>query len=201
MEKLKKICVVITVMMTIILSASAQNLTAAQMNIYFGSPKKVILTNSQGTTITEFDRKGRITKVIQGNMSVKYEWSEDGENVILSMYQGANYQESGYIEIRENTPSKLNYVVGEMVTMDVSFKSNGALEKAVMDSPQMSGAITYLYYNENDAYPYAIDQSVGNQSAKCSIIIEELDSYGNAIVFTQEFMGNKDVTRLTIDYY
>lgn len=201
MANLKKICAVIALMMTMILPVKTQNLTARQMNIYFGSPKKAIMTNSQGTTIAEFDRVGRVIKAMQGNMSINYDWSEDGTVVTLSMYQGANYIDQGHIKIIENTPSKLKYDMGGVVTMNISFKNNGALDKVVMTNPQMSGTMTYFYKHESDVFPYAIEQAAGNQSAKGSVTIDETDSYGNAIVYTQELMGNKDVTRLTIEYY
>lgn len=201
MTNLKQIFAAITLFFTMILSAAAQNLTANQMNIYFGSPKKVIMTNSQGTTVTEFDRRGRVTKANQGNMSISYDWSDDGSEVTLSMYQGVNMQDQGHIKIIENTPSKLKYDIGGMVMMDIFFKNNGAVDKVVMANPQMTGTMTYFYHQQSDVYPYAIEQASGNQSAKGSVIIDETDSYGNAIVYTQEFMGNKDVTRLIIEYY
>ena len=69
-------------------AASAQNLTARQMNIYFGNPQTVTATNSQGTITTEFDRQGRILKMTQGNMRLVYDWSDD------------NYQSCGIILYR-----------------------------------------------------------------------------------------------------
>lgn len=201
MKSLKQICAVITLLTTMYLSATAQNLTASQMNIYFGAPKKVCMTNSQGTTVTEFDRNGRVTKVQQGNMSINYDWSEDGSEVILSMYQGSIFQEHRHIRIIEYTLSKLKYDIGGVVTMDIFFKKNGTLDKIVMANPQMTGTMTYFYHCESDVYPYAVEQVAGNQCVKGSVIIDETDSYGNAIVYTQECMGNKDITRLTIEYY
>ena len=53
--------------------ALAQSLSAAQMNIYYGHPKTVTMTNQQGTVITELDRQGRVTQVTQGNMRMTYE--------------------------------------------------------------------------------------------------------------------------------
>lgn len=201
MVNLKQIGTVIALMIVMILPATAQNLTARQMNIYFGTPKKVTMTNSQGTTVTEFDPIDRVTKAQQGNMRINYEWSEDGSEVIMSMYQGANYQDHGHVKILENTSSRLKYEIGGMMTMDIVFKGNGALDKVVMTNPQMSGTMTYFYEKESDVYPYAIEQASGNQAVKASVTIDKTDSYGNAIVFTQEAMGNKDVTRLTIEYY
>jgi hypothetical protein len=201
MSKFKTICAVITFMMTMILPAKAQNLTASQMNIYFGSPKKVTMANSQGTTITEFDRDGRITKAMQGNMSINYDWSEDGTEVTISMYQGANLQDNGTIKIIENTPYKLKYNIGEVTTVDISFKKNGVLDTVVTTNPQMSGTMTYYYKQSTDVYPYAIEQTSGNRSAVVSVTIDEIDSYGNAIAFTQDLWGNKYLTNLTIEYY
>lgn len=198
MTHFQKIYVVIVFIMTMILPANAQNLTASQMNIYFGSPKKVTVTNSQGTTMTEFDRKGRVTSTKQGNMSVTYQWSDDGTEVTLSMYQGANFQDHGHINVIENTPSRLKYDMGGILTMDITFKKNKALDKVVMTNPQMSGTITYIYNQESDIYPYSIEQTAGNQVVKASVTINETDSYGNPIVFTQELMGNKDITKQTI---
>lgn len=201
MVNLKKISVVIALVAAVILPTKAQNLTASQLNVYFGTPKKVTMTNSQGTTVTEFDRSGRVTKATQGNMSINYDWSDDGSEVTLSMYQGVNMQDHGHIKIIENTHSKLKYEIGGMVMMDISFKNNGAMDKLIMTNPQMSATMTYFYDQESDVFPYAIEQVAGNQSAKVSVTIDETDSFGNAIVYTQELMGNKDVTRLTIEYY
>lgn len=201
MMKLKLPCVAIILVMTTALPVVAQNLTARQMNIYFGSPKKVTMSNSQGTTVTEFDRIGRVTSTKQGNMSISYEWNESGDSVILSMYQGANYQDHTHIKIVENSRSQLKYTIGNMVDMEISFNGNGALEKSVMTTPQMSTSMIYYYKGEGDIFPYVIEQEMGNQSMKLSVSINETDFYGNAIVYTQEFMGNKDVTRLTIEYY
>lgn len=201
MMKLKLPCVAIILVMTAALPVAAQNLTARQMNIYFGSPKKVTMSNSQGTTVTEFDRIGRVTSAKQGNMSISYEWNVSGDSVILSMYQGANYQDHTHIKIVENSRSQLKYTIGNMVDMEISFNGNGALEKSVMTTPQMSTSMIYYYKSEGDIFPYVIEQEMGNQSMKLSVSINETDFYGNAIVYTQEFMGNKDVTRLTIEYY
>lgn len=201
MMKLKLPCVAIILVMTTALPVVAQNLTARQMNIYFGSPKKVTMSNSQGTTVTEFDIVGRVTSTKQGNISISYEWNESGDSVILSMYQGANYQDHTHIKIVENSRLQLKYTIGNMVDMEISFNGNGALEKSVMTTPQMSTSMIYYYKSESDIFPYVIEQKMGNQSMKLSVSINETDFYGNAIVYTQEFMGNKDVTRLTIEYY
>lgn len=201
MMKLKLPCVAIILIMTTALPVVAQNLTARQMNIYFGSPKKVTMSNSQGTTVTEFDRIGRVTSTKQGNMSISYEWNESGDSVILSMYQGANYQDHTHIKIVKNSQSQLKYTIGNMVDIEISFNGNGALEKSVMTTHQMSTSMIYYYKSDKDVFPYVIEQEMGNQSMKLSVSINETDFYGNAIVYTQEFMGNKDVTRLTIEYY
>lgn len=201
MKTLKHFCTVIAFMMTIILPTTAQNLTASQLNIYFGSPKKATVTNSQGTIIAEFDRNGRVTKVTQGNMSFKYDWSTDGKEVTVSMYQGANFQDSGLINVLENSPSRLKYVIGDMATMDISFKNNGAVEKIQMSNPQGNGTMTYFYDNASDVFPYAIEMSTGVQSAKISVTIDKTDSYGNPTAYTQEIMGQKEVTKMIIEYY
>lgn len=201
MVNLKQISVVIAFIAAVILPTKAQNLTASQLNVYFGTPKKVTVTNSQGTTVTEFDRSGRVIKAKQGNMSINYDWSDNGSEVTLSMYQGVNMKNHVHIKIIENTPSKLKYDIDGVVQMDISFKNNGALDKMINTNPQMSGTMTYFYNQESDVFPYAIEQVAGNQSAKVSITIDETDSYGNPIVSTQEFMGNKEVTRLMIEYY
>lgn len=201
MVNLKQICAVIALVVAVILPTAAQNLTASQLNVYFGSPKKVTMTNSQGATVTEFDRNGRITNAKQDNMRISYDWSDDGSEVTLSMYQGVNLQDHGHIKIIENTLSRLKYDMGGMITMDITFKKNGAMDKTIMTNSQMSATVAYLYNNKSDVFPYAIEQSVGNKSVKVSVTIDETDSYGNPTAYTQEFMGNKDVTRLTIDYY
>lgn len=201
MMKLKLPCVAIILIMTTALPVVAQNLTARQMNIYFGSPKKMTMSNSQGTTVTEFDRIGRVTSTKQGNMSISYEWNESGDSVILSMYQGANYQDHTHIKIVKNSRSQLKYTIGNMVDIEISFNGNGALEKSVMTTHQMSTSMIYYYKSDKDVFPYAIEQDMGNQSMKLCVNVNETDSYGNAIEYTQEFLGNRNVTRLIIEYY
>lgn len=182
-------------------TAVAQNLTAKQMNIYFGNPKSVITTNSQGTIKTEFDTFGRITKILQGNMHVVYDWNKDGSGVTLSMYQGANFMDSGTIEISVFNNMEYKYMVGGEVETTVIFKDNGAMDKTIMSNPQITGTMTFYYYSASDMFPYAIEQSMGVQSVVASVTINETDEKGNPTVYTQESMGNKDVTTQSIVYY
>jgi len=181
--------------------STAQSLTAAQMNIYFGHPKSATMTNSQGTVVTEFDREGRVINVTQGSMRMVYEWSPEGDKVTLSMFQGQSLKESGVIEISEFTKTCYKYVMGGATSVEIAFKENGAMEKSVMTNQSMTLVMTYFYHNLDDVYPYAIEQSLGNQSIKASVTIDEKDSYGNAVRYTQEIMGQKDVTQMMIDYY
>ena len=197
----RHLAVVFMMIVTGAISMVAQNLTAAQMNIYFGHPKKVIQTNSQGTTITEFDRDGRVMNVIQGNMRAVYKWHDAGKKVTLSMYQGPNLQDSGVIVISEMTKNLYKYNMGGMADVEVTFKENGAMLQTVMTNPQMSMAMKYLYRDEKDMYPYAVEQSMGDQSVKGVVTIDKTDSCGNAVEFSQEVMGQKAVTSLTIEYY
>ena len=201
MMKFKLLFVVIMSFIIATLPMVAQELTARQMNIYFGHPKKVTRTNSQGTSVMEFDRSGRVICARQGNMSIAYEWNESGDEVILSMYQGANYQDGARVQVVENSSSRLKYKMGGMMVFDVLFKENGVLDKIVMSNAQMSASTTFYYKSANDVYPSQVEQKSGNQSMTISVVVNETDSYGNAIVYTQECLGNKDVTRLTIEYY
>lgn len=201
MMKFKLPFVVIMSFMLATLPVAAQNLTARQMNIYFGSPKKVTMSNSQGTTVVEFDQSGRITCARQGSMSISYEWNESGDEVTLSMYQGANFQDGVCVQVVENSPSRLKYIMGGEMVCDVLFKENGALDHFVMSNAQLSASTTYCYKSANDVYPSQIEQKSGDQAMVISVVINETDSYGNAIAYTQECMGNKDVARLIIEYY
>lgn len=182
-------------------AASAQNLTARQMNIYFGNPQTVIATNSQGTITTEFDRQGRILKMTQGNMRLVYDWSDDNSKVVVSSYTGDNFTDAGEINISEFTPERYIYNLGGQVDITVIFKSNGSLDKSIVTLQQDSMTQTYLYKNESDSYPYAIRQQNGAQEMTASISIDKTDSYGNAIEYTQNLFNNTDTTRLTIKYY
>lgn len=199
--QIKQFVIALVMMVVGSVCATAQNLTAAQMNIYFGHPKSAIVTNSQGTVVTEFDRDGRIMNVTQGSMRMVYDWSPEGDKVTLSMYQGQSLKESGVIEISEFTKTCYKYVIGGATSVEVAFKENGAMDKSVMTNESMTLVMTFFYHNLDDVYPYAIEQSLGNQSIKVSVAIDETDSYGNAVRYTQEIMGQKDVTQMTIEYY
>lgn len=126
-------------------AASAQNLTARQMNIYFGNPQTVTATNSQGTITTEFDRQGRILKMTQGNMRLVYDWSDDNSKVVVSSYTGDNFTGAGEINISEFTPERYIYNLGGQVDITVIFKSNGSLDKSIVTLQQDSMTQTYLY--------------------------------------------------------
>lgn len=194
--------VMILLFMMATLPMIAQELTARQMNLYFGHPKRVTKTNSQGTMMTEFDRNGRVTCTRQGNISVTYEWNELGDAVTLSMYQGANFQEGVHVQVEENLPSRLKYSMGNALFFDVLFKDNGTLNKTVIvGNAPMSASFTFIYENESDIFPSQIEQRRGNQSMIIDVVVIETDSYGNAIVYTQECQGQKDVIRLNIEYY
>lgn len=193
--------VMILLFMMATLPMIAQELTARQMNLYFGHPKRVTKTNSQGTMVTEFDRNGRVTCTRQGNISVTYEWNKLGDAVTLSMYQGANFQEGVHVQVEENSLSRLKYSMDNAVLFDVLFKDNGTLNKTVIGSAQMSASLTFIYESESDIFPSQIEQRRGDQSMIIDVVVIETDSYGNAIVYTQECQGQKDVIRLNIEYY
>lgn len=198
---IKKIAVLMILAISCTAAVDAQNLTAAQMNIYFGHPKKATQTTPQGVVVTEFDRDGRILSTTQGNMRVDYDWAEDGKSVTLSMFQGQNVKDSGVIEISEMSPEKLAYNVGGAMEYTVDFKTNGAVSNAVMSNPQMEITTEYFYREGDDYYPYAIELRMGDQAQKLSVTIDRKDAVGNAVEFTQELMGQKELTRLDIEYY
>lgn len=199
--KLKSLFDVMLCWMITTFPASAQNLMARQMNIYFGSPKKVTVSSSQGTVITEFDRNGRVTNARQGSMSISYDWEADGEAVTMSMFLGPNLQESGHVHVLENTLTNLKYQLGDNITVDIRFKSNGSIESSTMTGGPMDMTITYLYRDDSDNYPYAIKQEAKDQAMQLSLTVNETDSYGNAVKFTQELGSTKEVTTVDIEYY
>lgn len=183
-----------------ILESKGQNITASQLNIYFGHPKQVTVVNPQGTAVTEFDKEGRITSVTQGNMKMVYDWAPDGKTITLSMYIGVNMQESGVIEVAEFTKRDLKYKVG-VNEMSVTLKDNGAVDTMVMKSPQGEMMTKYLYRNPDDAYPYAGEMTMGEQAMKVALTVDKTDDKGNVTEFTQELMGQKQVTTMQIEYY
>lgn len=183
-----------------ILESKGQNITASQLNIYFGHPKQVTVVNPQGTAVTEFDKEGRITSVTQGNMKMVYDWAPDGKTITLSMYIGVNMQEAGVIEVAEFTKRDLKYKVG-VNEMSVTFKDNGAVDTMVMKSPQGEMMTKYLYRNPDDAYPYAGEMTMGEQAMKVALTVDKTDDKGNVTEFTQELMGQKQVTTMQIEYY
>lgn len=183
-----------------ILESKGQNITASQLNIYFGHPKQVTVVNPQGTAVTEFDKEGRITSVTQGNMKMVYDWAPDGKTITLSMYIGVNMQEAGVIEVAEFTKRDLKYKVG-VNEMSVTFKDNGVVDTMVMKSPQGEMMTKYLYRNPDDAYPYAGEMTMGEQAMKVALTVDKTDDKGNVTEFTQELMGQKQVTTMQIEYY
>lgn len=183
-----------------ILESNGQNITASQLNIYFGQPKRATVVNPQGTAVTEFDKEGRITSVTQGNLKMAYDWAPDGKSITVSMYLGVNMQEGGVIEVTEFTKKDLKYKVG-VNEMSVTFKDNGAVDTMMMKAPQGEVVTRYLYRNPEDAYPYAGEMTMGEQAMKVALTVDKTDDKGNVTEFTQELMGQKQVTTMQIEYY
>lgn len=193
--------VALTLMLLASYTAAAQNLLASQLNFYFGHPETIIVNNSQGTSKTTLDRQGRILRIEQGSRSVVYDWEDEGEMVTLSMYQGESFSGSLQISILSNTKDLLKYSLGEGMESSTYFKSNGAVDKAVMVNPQTSMTIQYFYRDPSDMYPYASEISMGDQSMKVAIDILERDSYGNVTKMTSSNLGNTDTSSATVTYY
>lgn len=200
MNPLKCLAIIIVMMVIGSMDTRGQNLTAAQMNIYFGHPKKVKMSNQQGAIVTEFDRDGRILSVSQGNMRMAYDWSAHRDSVTLSMYQGPNMKDADLIEISEFTKTAYKYKVSGQ-EYKVEFKENGAMLNNVTSNAQISMTTSYLYHAESDVFPYAIEQTMGDQAVRLTVTINQTDSYGNPTEFTQETIGMKNVTRFEIEYY
>lgn len=183
------------------LLSQAQNLTASQMNIYFGSPKKATVTTPQGVAVTEFDKEGRITSMTQGNMKMTYDWNVEPGKVIASMYQGPNLSDSGEIIVSKMTPEILEYNIPGMGEMEFNFKKNGAVDRSVMKTPQMEIVSVYLYKNPDDVYPYAIENEIAGQKITVNVSVDKTDAMGNAIEYTQESMGQSMTSKMDLEYY
>lgn len=181
--------------------AWSQNLTAAQMNIYFGSPKKATVTTPQGTVVTEFDGQGRIISVTQGNMRMVYDWESVENKIIVSMFQGPNFKDKGEIVLTEFLPRHYRYSLDGSIEIDVTFMENGALDVSKVINPQATILTRYLYREADDVYPYAIENSFGEQAVEIEVAINKLDDRGNAVSYTQTAMGQAMETTVELEYY
>lgn len=201
--KTKRSVTLLVIIVCGFLSVVAQNLTASQMYIYFGQPKKVTVQNDQGTEVTEFDRDGRIVSTSQRNMRIVYDWAEDGSEVKLTVFQGKDIEDSGAIKVFELSKKRYSYNVDGIVDMNVDFMDNGAIYSSVMTTPKMNLTTKYFYKESEDMFPDAIEYSYSkvNRSNKVSFTIDRFDSLGNPLEFTQVVKGSKNVTRQTIEYY
>lgn len=201
--KTKRSVTLLVIIVCGFLSVVAQNLTASQMYIYFGQPKKVTVQNDQGTEVTEFDRDGRIVSTSQRNMRIVYDWAEDGSEVKLTVFQGKDIEDSGAIKVFELSKKRYSYNVDGIVDMNVDFMDNGAIYSSVMTTPKMNLTTKYFYKESEDMFPDAIEYSYSkvNRSNKVSFTIDRFDSLGNPLEFTQVVKGSKNVIRQTIEYY
>ncbi len=182
-------------------SATAQNIHARQYNIYNGQPKSAVITNPQGTVEVDFDRQGRITCITQGVMKMVYDWDVEPGKVVVSMYKGTEFTEGGEIWVEELSNRCHHYGIGENFDTNVTYKSNGAMDRATVTNPMGSMTLRYIYNSASDLYPYAIEQTMGGQSGTLEVTINSTDSYGNVTDYSQSFMGNVGNTHMDIQYY
>jgi len=201
MKIFSKLILTISLLLGAAAIAQGQNIAASQYNLYAGHPKSLTVTNGQGTVTTTFDREGRVTGARQGAVRMEYDWESEPGKAIVSIYRGIDFADSGEIEIRKFEKNELCYVISGNVEVDVRFRKNGAVDTMTMTNPQISNVMTYIYHSEEDMFPYAIENRQGDQLMRMEITVDATDSLGNPTEYTQKFMGNTDVSRLTIEYY
>lgn len=199
---MKKLFLISLVFMGFYGTVKAQELTKQMFNIYYGQPRTLIQSNSAmpGTMTIEFDRSGRVLSKSSGDGKMVYNWSSDGTSVEVKAYNNGQYVGSGMIYIEQMTSEKYKYTADE-ASFEVTFRSNGSINKMTMSGGGQSMSTTYYYNNSTDAYPYKIVSAGGGQSMALSVTGIDKDAKGNCIKFTQSAQGQSVVSTNTISYY
>ena len=185
-----------------IFCADAQELTKSMFNIYYGQPKILLQSSSMmpGTMTIEFDRSGRVLSKAGGDGKMVYNWSPDGTNVEVKVYNNGQYIGSGMIYIEQMTLEKYKYTADGTI-IEVSFRPNGSINKMIMSGVGQTMSTTYYYNNSSCTYPYKIVSAGGGQSMTVNVTGVEKDSKGNCIKFSQSSQGQSIVNTNKIIYF
>jgi len=199
---MEKLIVLIMTFVCINATTKAQELTKQMFNIYYGQPMTLVQSSSAmpGTMTIEFDRSGRVLSKSGGDGKMVYNWSSDGTSVEVKAYNNGQYVGSGMIYIEQMTSEKYKYTA-DGASFEVTFRSNGSVNKMIMSSGGQSMSTTYYYNSSTDVYPYKIVSAGGGQSIALSVTGIDKDSKGNCIKFTQSAQGHSVVSTNTISYY
>ena len=199
---MKKCYLSLVVVICNIFCANAQELTKNMFNIYYGHPKTLVQSSSMmpGTMTIEFDRSGRVLSKTGGDVKIEYNWSSDSTSVEVKAYNNGQYVDSGMIYIEQMTSDKYKYTA-DGLSIEVTFRSNGSINKITTSDGGQSMTTTYYYNSSTDTYPYKLVQAGGGQSMTINIAGFEKDSKGNCVKFTQSAQGQSVVSTNTISYY
>ena len=199
---MKKLFLVLAINVCNYCCVIAQELTKQMFNIYYGQPKTLVQSSSvaPGTMTIEFDRSGRVLSKSGGDGKMVYSWSSDGTSVEVKAYNNGQYVGSGMIYIEQMTSDKYKYTA-DGAKIEVSFRTNGSINKMTMSGGGQSMSTTYYYNSSTDAYPYKIVSAGGGQSMTVNVSGVSKDSKGNWIKYTQSAQGQSIVNTNTISYY
>lgn len=183
-------------------TTKAQELTKQMFNIYFGQPKTLVQSSNISTEsmTIEFDRLGRVLSKKVGSGKMVYNWNSDGTSIEVKAYNNGQYMGSGMIHIEQMTSEKYKYTA-DGATIEVSFRTNGSINKMTMSGGGQSISTTNYYNSSSDAYPYKTVTAGGGQSMTINVTEVETDSKGNCIKFTQSSQGQSMVNINSITYY
>ena len=150
-------------------TTKAQELTKQMFNIYYGQPMTLVQSSSAmpGTMTIEFDRSGRVLSKSGGDGKMVYNWSSDGTSVEVKAYNNGQYVGSGMIYIEQMTSEKYKYTA-DGASFEVTFRSNGSVNKMIMSSGGQSMSTTYYYNSSTDVYPYKIVSAGGGHTGPLS---------------------------------
>lgn len=192
----------IAIFVLVVNYANGQELTKQMFNIYYGQPKTLVQSSSAmpGTMTIEFDRSGRILSKTGGDDKMVYSWSSDGTSVEVKAYNNGKYMGSGMIYIEQMTSDKYKYTA-DGAKIEVTFRTNGSMNKMTMSGGGQSMSTTYYYNSSTDTYPYKIVSAGGGQSMTVNVSEVNKDSKGNCIKCTQSAQGQSIVSTNTITYY
>ena len=167
---MKKYFLSFAIVLCAIFYANAQELTKNMFTIYYGQPKTLVQSSSAmpGTMTVDFDRSGRVLSKTSGEGKMVYNWSSDGTSVEVKAYNNGQYVGSGMIYIEQMTSEMYKYTV-DGATIEVSFRTNGSINKMTMSGGGQSMSTTYYYNSSTDTYPYKLVQAGGGQSMTINV--------------------------------
>ena len=170
--------------------------------VFFGHPKTITETSSnmQCPIIINFDKTGRVSSKVLGDVKNLYIWNDKEKTVECRGYKNDKVIGSTIIYILKMSTNKYVYEANG-TRYEIVFRENGSINKASMNNNGQMMSTTYYYKSKDDLFPQKAVMKGNGQSVSSNYSNVETDSLGNVIKVLQTSLGQSYINTTKIEYY